>query len=196
MIPTANITAAILAGGVSKRMGTNKALIKLGDMTFIERIAAAAQTVLDHLIIIADQAEFYAFLHLPIFPDIYPQCGPLGGLHSALVHAPTSHVLVTSCDLPFITSEMISLLTEQSEEGAITLVSDGTRTHPLFGIYPRSLQQHVEHALQSGQRAMFGFLEGMNVRVLDFSTFRRNLLNINTPQELAEVWSQLKRDGG
>ncbi len=194
MIPLKNITAAILAGGTSSRMGTNKALLTLGDTTFIERIAASVQNVFGHAIIIANQTGDYAFLHRPIFSDVFPRCGPLGGLHSALVHSSTSHVFVTSCDLPFITSEMISSLVEQSTQGAITLVSDGKHTHPLFGIYPQTLHVHVERALRSGQRRMFAFLEGRPLHVLDFSPFKHNLRNINTRKDLDEVWRARKDD--
>lgn len=192
MIPPQDITAAILAGGASSRMGTNKALIKLGGTSFIERIAAAVHNVLEHVIIIATQTDEYAFLHRPVFPDIHPHCGPLGGLHSALVHSATSHIFVTSCDLPFITSRMISEVVAKADEETITVVSDGENTQPLFGVYPQSLHVNVEQALRSGQRGVFSFLEGRNVHVLDFSPFKHNLRNINTPQELAELLKELE----
>ncbi len=192
MIAPADVTAAILAGGTSSRMGTNKALLKLGNTTFIQRIAGTLGSVFERVVIIANRADEYAFLHLPIFSDIYPQCGPLGGLHSALVHSSTPHVFIASCDIPFITDAMTRALLENASAETTTIASDGEQTHPLFGIYPTTLLTAVEHALHSGQRSMFAFLSTQNVNVLDFSPFRAQLRNINTIEEYQALISTLR----
>src|SRR3972149_1031162 len=118
MIALHNITAAILAGGKSSRMGTDKALLKIGDAAFIERIARTARSVFERVILISDANEKYSSLPLPIYLDLFPQCGPLGGLHSALVHSSTPYVFVTPCDLPLITAAMIQELVGKACEVA------------------------------------------------------------------------------
>ncbi len=184
MIKPEHITGAILAGGASRRMGQDKALLKFGDKTFIQRIADATREVLAHVVIIADRAERYSFLHLPVHQDIHKNCGPLAGIHSALTHTTTSHTFIISCDLPCVTPAMIRQLFSAASENCITLVTDGIRTQPLFAVYPRSEFEALETALESGQRSVLGYLENRRTERLDFSGYAPKLHNVNLPEDL------------
>lgn len=164
-------------------MGTDKALLKLGARTFIERIAGEATNTFDHVMLIADQHSEYGFLRLPSFPDIISGCGPLGGIHAALVHASTPKVFIVSCDLPLVTSEMMQDLVRLAEGDSIAIATDGTYHHPLFGIYPTTLAGAVESSLRAGERRVEKFLQTQKVRVIDFTRYRQRLRNINMPQE-------------
>ena len=84
-------TIAILAGGQSRRMGTDKALLPINGQSLIERVAARCQTLDLPLIIIANQVERFAGLGLPVYPDEIPDKGSMGGIYTALVHSQTPH---------------------------------------------------------------------------------------------------------
>ena len=100
------IHVAVLAGGQSRRMGRDKALLQLGDQTLIERVLAAAHPLGYPRLIIGDPAA-YAHLGLPVHPDRHPGLGPLGGLYTAL-STTDAPVLLLACDLPFLTSGLPS----------------------------------------------------------------------------------------
>lgn len=191
MIRPDDITAAILVGGRSSRMGTDKALLKLGNHTFVECIAGEARRAFDRVILIADHHASYAFLQLPSYPDVVPGCGPLGGIHSALVHAATPYVLIVSCDLPLVTSSLMEELAEGAHPDRITGVSDGERMQPLFAIYPTALAPVIENALHAGKRRVIEFLEEQATTVLDFSHHSALLRNINTPEHYQRLLDRL-----
>ena len=100
------IHVAVLAGGQSRRMGRDKALLPLGDQTLIERVIAAARPLACPCFIVGDPAT-YAHLGLPVHPDRHPGLGPLGGLHTAL-GATGAPVLLLACDLPFLTPDFLA----------------------------------------------------------------------------------------
>lgn len=84
------ISLAILAGGKSRRMGVNKAFLRLGDKTVLEQLLARVQTLeWESIFLVANQAEDYAYLNLPIYPDILSDKAALGGIYSALEQSPT-----------------------------------------------------------------------------------------------------------
>ncbi|MBI5308885.1 MAG: molybdenum cofactor guanylyltransferase [Planctomycetes bacterium] len=81
------VTAIILAGGKSQRMGSNKALLKYGDTTFIERQIARLSKIFHEIILSANDASIYAHLPLPVVPDVIPGKGPLGGICAGIMRA-------------------------------------------------------------------------------------------------------------
>lgn len=196
MIARENITGAILAGGASKRMGRNKALLTLGGATFIEHIAVALLEVLPRVMIIADNTDQYRFLQLPLHQDVYKNCGPLGGIHAALVHSATSHTFVISCDTPLVTPAAINSLLTAAQENVITLVSDGERPQPLFAVYPSSACPDMEEAIRSGTRSIFGFIENRAVTVMDFSRYASLLRNVNQPEDYDAILLMKGQRGG
>ncbi|MER3524762.1 MAG: hypothetical protein C4326_12100 [Ignavibacteria bacterium] len=188
MLHPTNLTAALLAGGKSSRMGTDQALLTINGATLIGRIADVLKRVFDRVIVIADRGERYAFLQFPCYPDIVHDAGPLAGIHSALAHSATGHVFIVSCDTPFVSEAMIREVLARAHKHAVTIVSDGMRTHSLFGVYPTALRTEIEQSLLVGKRSVSGWLEARGMEVLDFSRFAARLENINTPEE----WEKAK----
>jgi len=79
-----DITAIILSGGKSTRMGTNKSLLKIDDKTIIERLRDLLQNIFEDVILITNDPDDYQFLGLPIYEDVFRHRGPLAGIHSGL----------------------------------------------------------------------------------------------------------------
>src|SRR5207248_324852 len=95
-----SVSAAIMAGGKSSRMGQDKAWIELDGEPLIKRVAAVLSEVADEVIVVANDPR-YESLGLAVVRDRYPQGGPLGGIATAVATATHETVLVAACDMPF-----------------------------------------------------------------------------------------------
>ncbi|MCA1593355.1 MAG: molybdenum cofactor guanylyltransferase [Acidobacteria bacterium] len=103
------IEGFILTGGASSRMGTDKAHLRLGDQTFVEKIRDALAELMGQVSVVSSKPDAAA-CGLPVVPDVYPGRGAMSGLHSALAHARAPWAAVVSCDLPFVTGELFRQL--------------------------------------------------------------------------------------
>lgn len=143
-----NLSAIILAGGESKRIGENKALLKVGDKTIIEIIAHKIINVFSEVFISANDNSIYSFLNLPIINDIYKNYGPLSGIHAALINSKTDKNFFISCDLPLINSDSINYIIEQSKSFQITIPL--IKGYPLYvcGVYSKNILNSIEKLLK------------------------------------------------
>ncbi len=184
-IPHEDITGVVLAGGQSRRMGANKALLRLGERTFIEIVVDALHFATCAVAISADDARPFSFLGLPVWPDVHTGCGPMAGIHAAMLLARTAHVMVTSCDCPLVTADMACDLADAATPGETTVVSDGARVQPLLGVYPVDCGPSADDYLRTGGRSVLGFLETLRrpAVVLLRPAWRERLKNINDPAD-------------
>lgn len=102
-----NFTTAIISGGKSSRMGTDKALLEIGGKTMIEQIVAQTAGLGGDQIVITNTPERYAFLNLPMFLDVFPDKGALGGLYTAIHSASQPYALTLACDMPFVNQPLL-----------------------------------------------------------------------------------------
>lgn len=129
------VTGIILAGGKSRRMGEEKGLLCFGGKYMIEYAISVLREVCDK-IIISENSDAYNFLGYPVVADIFPNSGPMGGIYSALKHSDTELNLVLSCDMPFITKEMLYYLIENSTEHDVAVPWYGGRKfEPMCAVY-------------------------------------------------------------
>lgn len=181
--------AFILAGGLSRRMGTPKALVEIEGRPMVARVADAVGRVAASITLVSDRAEELSFLGLPVIPDIHRAAGPLGGLHAALTAARSASILLVSCDLPFLTSEFLSGLIHRHGPLPAT-VPRTDRLHPVCAVYDRSLLTPADRALRDGRRSMLTFLGSVGYQVVDVASMEPPvdplvLTNVNDPDELA-----------
>src|SRR5713226_3707890 len=97
-----DLTVAILAGGRSSRMGTDKSFVRVLGRPLIEDILAQVTGLGTETLIVTNRPDDYAYLRVPLFTDVLPDKGALGGLYSALHSATQRHVLCIACDMPFV----------------------------------------------------------------------------------------------
>jgi molybdopterin-guanine dinucleotide biosynthesis protein A len=145
-----DITAIILSGGKSLRMGTNKSLLKIGDKTIIEGLRDILQSMFKDVILITNDPDDYKFLSLPIYEDIFRRRGPLAGIHSGLKHSKTNINFIISCDLPFMTKEMINYLIEYKTDKLITVAKADGFIQQLAGKYSKECLSPSEEILKEG----------------------------------------------
>jgi molybdopterin-guanine dinucleotide biosynthesis protein A len=195
------LTAAILVGGKSRRMGTNKALatIRPDGTTVVESVVRALRQVAEEIVLVGshDVARNYAFLDLPWVADIVPDSGPLGGIHAALTGTGNSHLLVTACDMPFLNVDLLRYMMSLPR-GYDVLVPVIGQPQPLHAIYARSCLPLIEESLHEGRYKVSGWFDRANVRtigesvVAQFDPSLRFSFNVNTPEDLVlarECWA-------
>lgn len=136
MNPT--ISGCLLAGGKSKRFGTDKALLLLKNQPIIAHLYQLLTSVYQEVFIIANEPSKYQFLGAKVFTDIHQNIGPLGGIHSALTHATNDEVFILSCDLPLITRDFIRFVSDYPIRQPIILPKTAGVIQPLCGIYNKS----------------------------------------------------------
>src|SRR5438477_6072065 len=93
-------SVAILAGGGSSRMGTDKSFVKLNGKPLFECVLERVSALGVPIILIANQPDRYAAYKLPTYVDLMPNCGSLGGLYTAIHYSPTASTLCVACDMP------------------------------------------------------------------------------------------------
>jgi molybdopterin-guanine dinucleotide biosynthesis protein A len=183
-----NITGAILAGGRSSRMGRDKALLDLDGRPFIEHIANTLRAVFEHVIIVSGHKSEYEFLMMPIYQDLYKDCGPLAGIYTALVKANNAATFIASCDIPFLSTSFIHYVIERDRHNDVTVVLGGNSLEPLCGLYKKSCIPIIKKQLQEGEYAVRACLKKLHTTILsppiDAPRNRVHpLMNINTPRD-------------
>lgn len=180
-----SLTGVILAGGKSQRMGCDKALLQYRGKPFIQHIAETLQSIFEKVIIISDRGEEYKFLNLPIYSDVYKNCGPLAGIHTALINT-RDDIFVTSCDTPLIEKKVVQTLFKISTEGNIFIFSIYGTAQPFPGIYRLDCLDELEFAIKSGDLSVYNFIKKNKLKVFPFEQYFQSSVkvtfeNINTP---------------
>ena len=185
-----DLSAVILAGGNSRRMGTDKALLVLQGRSLIGTIVDRVRMITDEIWISANDQFKYEFLGLPVIQDVYQGQGPLAGLHSGMRHTGRPLVLLLACDLPRVGEPLLRNLVANlgDSDAVIPRTADG-RFHPLCGLYRKTCLPAIEKNLLSGVNKMTGiFDEGsLQVRLLgpEEGMFQTgDLCNLNSPEDL------------
>lgn len=193
------IHVAVLAGGQSRRMGRDKALLLLGDQTLIERVLAAARPLAYPGFIVGDPAA-YGHLGWPVHPDCHPGRGPLGGLYTAL-RTTAAPVLLLACDLPFLTPAFLRYLVSRRGPQQAVVPHTATGLQPLCALYEPSCMAAVEAAMQAdqlGMRHLLGNLSSDLVREKDWRPYDEHGLlfaNLNAPAEYQRAQAAFLRGG-
>ena len=178
----------IFAGGRSSRMGTDKAKETLSGETLLERAVGFWKETLPgaKIYVAAGTPAHFEALPPDVTPvyDIYPQRGPMGGLHAAFKETSEELFLVSAVDMPLISKDAVALLDEKrhySED--ICVFTKGGKPEPLFGYYRRSCLESMEHLLAAGENKMGLLLKAMKTTSVPLRE-EAWVSNINTPEEL------------
>ena len=189
---TADLTVAVLAGGRSSRMGADKSFVRvLPDRgPLIEHILAQAAGLGDETLIVTNRPQEYAYLGLPLFADVLPDQGALGGLYSALHAARGRHVLCIACDMPFLVRGLLDDLVSLRAQAEAVVPRLGGQAEPFRAVYRRDCRGIMLTALEAGRLRVSDCLAQLQVRYVDeaeidrFDPDRLSFVNVNTPDDL------------
>jgi molybdopterin-guanine dinucleotide biosynthesis protein A len=186
-----DVSAFILAGGKSTRMGADKAFVEYEGRTLLARALDLTRSVVSGVWIVGSKQKFAALA--PVVEDVFRDCGPLGGIHAALLGSFTELNLMLAVDMPFVPRAFLQYLITQARsapDAVVTVPRSDGRRQPLCAIYRREFAVVAERALQAGRNRIDRLFGEVHTRVIEqaelegagFSSamFR----NLNTPEEL------------
>ena len=177
-----NITAIVIAGGKSSRMGTNKALIEYGGKRLIEIAIKIIQPYTQNVIISSNSP--IPHITYPLFTDEYSEIGPISGLYTCLKASKTELNLVIPCDVPHIKANTYRKLLDNSEgfDAVIPRLPNG-KIEPLVACYKKSVLPVVLGQINLEDYKMVHLLDKLKVNYIDFEDVKQ-FKNMNTPNDL------------
>ncbi len=182
-------SAVILAGGKSRRMGRNKALLEFDGETLIQRLYHTLETAFDEVLISANDPETYDFLDATFVPDIYEAGGCLAGLHAGLLSARGESCFFAACDMPFLNVELVRYLGSFSAEYDLVVPVSRSGLEPLHAFYSRNCLPHIERQLDEGNLKVIEFFDKVRAREItvdemnEYDPHELSYFNINTQAE-------------
>jgi molybdopterin-guanine dinucleotide biosynthesis protein A len=187
------LSGFVLAGGKSTRMGQDKAAVTVNGRTLLEHTLAALREVCRDVSILGKQ-ELYGSL-APVYEDIFPGCGPLGGIHAALSSSRTHFNLIIAVDTPFLSPQFLSFLAERAiaSDCVVTTPEIDDYTQPLCTVYSLDFLPIAEQALRLGNYKIVPLFPKGRTLVIKEADLRQFAFaadmfeNLNTPQDLARA---------
>lgn len=145
-----NTTGAVLAGGLSRRFGSDKSEAPWRGSTMVEAVAQVLSSVFDSTLVVVKNPALFPRLEAPgrrIVADLRPEAHALGGVRSALAHAATERVFVCACDMPFLDAGLVRGLTELSRGFDAAVPFWQGRLQPLCAVYSRACAPAIDELL-------------------------------------------------
>ncbi|MDE0014845.1 MAG: molybdenum cofactor guanylyltransferase [Candidatus Poribacteria bacterium] len=211
---TLPVTGIILAGGKSRRMGQNKALLPLGEDSLIAHVIRRMRRVTDELLLITNAPAEYGHLGLPMHSDIIPDAGALGGIYTGLTYASHDVAVCVACDSPFLQPKLLSYLisilgeydavmpyTESRNRGIeVTNPSHSTdqmTLQTLCAVYAKRCLPVIEQMLNEPDLRVHALRERANILTLAPEIWKTydakgySFFNINTPEDFEKAQTLL-----
>lgn len=184
-----DVTGFVLAGGKSSRMGNDKSLLPWNGSTLLEQTKTLLEQVCEKVCILGSPELYGSFGEC--FDDIHPGCGPLGGIHTALVHSPSAYSLITAVDTPFISREFLAYMVERALNSSALVTSPRINgaLQPTCAVFSRKFLPIAEEALKSGKYKLEPLFPPQQTLVLaeadlgQFASLGEMFENLNTPQD-------------
>jgi molybdenum cofactor guanylyltransferase len=177
-------------------MGEDKALKTFLGRPLIQRVAEQLSPIADELIVTTNRPEEYAFLNLPLFPDLKPGRGALGGLYTAIASAKHTLVAVVACDMPFASPPLLEAASKllMEEEVDVVIPKSDEGYEPLHALYRReTCLPAIEAAIDADQWKVIAWFPHVKIRVLTPDEIRQYdpaglaFWNVNTPEEFSKA---------
>lgn len=184
-----NLIAGILAGGQSRRLGTDKALIQWRGRSLLEWAVQRASALTNDVYILAKQQEPYERAGVPVLVDFSTTVTPLSGILSVSPFV-KEWLLLLACDIVIFSNEILEKIWERREPGKAVVVRSEQGLQPFLGLYPAEHLSIWEEAYRSGNYKLQPALEGMKRIVLDSQDLEKEIgesplfVNVNRPEDL------------
>jgi len=187
---TKEITGIILAGGQSLRMGRDKGLLPLHGQSFVQHSIDALNPLVERTLIITANKAYQQF-ECECYADLYPNCGPIGGIYTGLFYSKTKHNFILSCDVPLVTSSLLEdMLNLHDDQKTITIAQEDQQLLPLIGLYHHACMPAFLKKIEQGKLKLIdAILEQPNQQYRIPQEQRKNTQNINTKKEYKDLLS-------
>ena len=190
----AQTTGIILAGGLSRRLGRDKAVEAVGGEPLIRRVASRLAQVSSQTVVVVNEPGRAKALPVPdsatVAVDIYPNKGSLGGIFTGLSAAVNDWAFVVSCDMPFLNTALLSHMSSLREGFDVVAPLIDNRPEPTHALYHRACLPHIRRRLEANELKISGFFDEVRVRYVSESELDRidperlSFFNVNTQEDL------------
>lgn len=182
------LTVYILCGGKSSTIQSEKGLVLFQKKPFIEHIIQAILPLTEKIKLITATKE-YDYLPYEKIPDIVTDKGPLGGIYTALTASETEFNLILSCDIPLISTELLSeLISKRNDEAGVTVFASESKVHPLIGIYSKKMLPVIKEAIEADELKMMDLIAKIPHQIIHIDESENfHLSNINSADELNDL---------
>jgi molybdenum cofactor guanylyltransferase len=185
-------TAAIIAGGAASRFGNrDKATLIVGSRSILDRQLCAIRPLTDRIIAIANRPAAFAAAGLPVFEDLVPGAGALGGIYTALIAATTDRVVAIACDMPFLTTAFLGRLVELGAQADLTVPRPADGYQPLCACYSRACIEPLRQRIAARALRLQDLVADVRTTEIDareLATYDPDgtlFFNVNTPEDHA-----------
>jgi len=188
--PIKDVAGVILAGGKSRRFGSNKAFADIDGRPLIDRVISVLRPIFDELLIITNTPDEYAFLELPMHEDLIKGLGPIGGIYTGLEKIRNPRGFFVACDMPFLNEKLIQHLAGLSEGFEAVVPKIDWKMEPLHAVYSKGCIPTIKDLIDAGECMINRFFQRTQVRFLSedeikiYDPLLRSFYNINKPDEL------------
>lgn len=186
------VTGVLLAGGKSTRMGQDKRFLCIGGQTLLERGLCAMCALFQRVCVVIAQDGLPPPAQVPVFRDVVPDCGSLGGLYTGLREASTPYVFIAACDMPFLNSKLVRYMNELKDEADIVVASWKNRIQPTHAFYSKRCAAIIENMIRTHEIKIQKVFQHPSLRVRfvmenevsQIDPEGRSFININNPADL------------
>lgn len=197
-----SISGFVLAGGKSSRMGRDKCLLRLGGRTLLESALEKVRAVAERVCIVGSRPDLAQYA--AILPDIYADCGPLGGIHAALFGAPGDLNVMLAVDMPFVPVAFLKkmLAAAVSSKAVVTYPLTGDGYQPLCAVYRREFFRTAEDALKARRYKIDPLFSCVPSRAIlqdelkDWGFDAAIFTNLNSPHDFEQALPSTRMGGG
>jgi molybdenum cofactor guanylyltransferase len=182
--------------------GVNKALLEVGGRRIVERVATALCNVFPEVLLITNSPDDFQFLGLPMFKDLVPGRGSLGGLYTGLSACKTDYGFLAACDMPFLSVDVIRHMLNLVDGFDVVVPRISGMLEPLHAVYSRECLSYIEELFQQEDLKILNFYDKAKVREVSEKELRhfdpelRFIMNLNTPEDLQRARDYTARREG
>ncbi len=188
----ANTSAAIIAGGKSSRFGTNKANACFQNNKLIDIAVQNCYKISSDVFMITSSRYKYENLLVPTISDIIPNCGPLGGIFTALVHSNNPYICTIPCDMPLLVPDLFRLLFKKRSDNRPVVARSENGIEPLLSLWPTGLVSSLYSYIKDGKynlRYILTELQAIEINIpLLMKNYNPNIFtNVNYKKDLEKI---------
>jgi len=184
------VSAIIQAGGQSRRMGRDKALIDYQGRPIIAHVIETLRSLSDDIVVVSNRSDLYSSFRARVVSDYDPPCGPLGGIAAGLQAVRQPLAVVVACDMPFLNVNLLRWLIDLADGYDAVVPQSGAEYEPLHAVYRRECHGPIVQRIARGERRVISFFADVRLRSVPEPDWRmldpagRSLVNLNTPDDL------------
>lgn len=185
------LSAIILCGGRSKRMGRQKAFLPYAGKTLVEHCLDLMSELFSEVILVSNNPQDYEQLSANVVRDIVPNRGPLVGILSGLLVASYEHSFVIPCDMPFVDKQLIRSMVRERHRSDMLVYSHAGQIEPLLAVYSKSCIEELEDAIFQGKDLALDFVHSKSAAIYSSNSEYSGVLlphfNVDTPADYGRL---------